>query len=115
MLSPGNAGHHKRMKIYSDYQGRAVRLTPERERHIAEHSEMAGLMDELAVALKHPQQVIQSLSDPSVELSYRYYQGTKVGDKWLCVVVKCQPADAFIITAYLTDQLKKGILLWPKR
>ena len=41
--------------------------------------------------------------------------GTKVGDKWLCVVVKCLADDAFIITAYLTDKLKKGTLLWPTK
>lgn len=103
------------MKILTDYQGRAVRLTPEREQHIAGHPELAVMMDELERALNDPQQVIQSISDPSVELSYRYYHGTKVGDKWLCVVVKCLADDAFVITAYLTDKLKKGTLLWPTK
>ena len=103
------------MKLLTDYQGRAVRLTPEREQHIAEHPEMAMMMDELEKTLNHPEHVIQSSSDASVELSYRYYHGTKVGDKWLCVVVKCLADDAFIITAYLTDQLKKGTPLWPKK
>ena len=56
--------------------------------------------------------VVQSSSDPTVELSYQRYPATRVGDKYLCVVVKLLPADAFIITAYLTDQIKRGVELW---
>jgi hypothetical protein len=39
--------------------------------------------------------------------------GTAVGDKFLCVVVKLIEADAFVVTAYLTDQVKKGKQIWP--
>jgi hypothetical protein len=39
--------------------------------------------------------------------------GTRVGDKWLCVVVKYAADDAFVLTAYLTDKPKKGEQLWP--
>jgi len=46
-------------------------------------------------------------------LNYRYYYSTKVGDKWLCVVVKYAAEDAFVLTAYLTDKPKKGVQLWP--
>jgi hypothetical protein len=48
-----------------------------------------------------------------VRLYYRWQAGTAVGDKHLCVVVKLLDADAFVITAYLTDSLKKGPHLWP--
>lgn len=48
-------------------------------------------------------------------LYYRFYVGTRVGDKQLCVIVKLLEADAFVVTAYLTDKVKKGKLLWPKR
>ena len=39
----------------------------------------------------------------------------RVGDKWLCVVVKYTADDAFVLTAYLTDKLKKGEQLWPTK
>ena len=58
--------------------------------------------------------MVESLSAPSAALHYRYFLGTRIGDKWLCVVVKYAELDAFVLTAYLTDKLKKGILLWPK-
>jgi len=36
----------------------------------------------------------------------------EIGAKWLCVVIKDNSDDAFIITAYLTDKLKQGLELW---
>lgn len=53
--------------------------------------------------------------DPEARLYYRYYVGTVVGDKFLCVVVKLGEADAFVVTAYLTDRVKKGEQIWPKK
>lgn len=102
-------------KVLRDYQGRSVRLTGERLEHILEHPEMAGLETALTETLRHPEFVIQSLADASAELSYRFFIGTKVGDKWLCVVVKYAANDAFVVTAYLTDRLKKGRQLWPRK
>ncbi len=43
---------------------------------------------------------------------YRLYPETRVGEKYLCVVVKVKKADAFVLTAYLTDTVKKGEVLW---
>ena len=103
------------MKLLIDYQGLTVRLTEERLRHILEHPEMAELESALEQTLREPQYVIQSRTDPEAQLNYRFYLGTKVGDKWLCVVVKYAASDAFVVTAYLTDQLKKGAQLWPRK
>ena len=103
------------MKILPDYEGREVRLTDERLAHILEHPEMLGLEDAIGETLAQPQRVIQSLSDPQARLYYRYYVGTRVGDKYLCVVVKIVGAEAFVLTAYLTDTIKKGHQLWPAR
>jgi len=48
-------------------------------------------------------------------LKDEFYARTRVGGKWLCVVVKYHPNDAFVVTAYLTDQRKDGEIIWPKR
>ena len=101
------------MKTLQDCFGHPVRLTDERLAHILEHPEMADLESALVETLERPTLVVQSRSDSSAELSYRYYLGTRVGDKWLCVVVKYAVDDAFVLTAYLTDQPKKGEQLWP--
>ena len=54
-----------------------------------------------------PERVVLSASDPAVELFYTFQRDTKVGDKWLCVVVKYIVSDAFVVTAYLNDKIKK--------
>jgi hypothetical protein len=99
--------------VLTDYQGRSIRLTMERRRHILEHPEMLSLEPAIGRTLAHPDCVIQSLSDPAASLYHRYYQSTPVGGKHLCVVVKVLPDDAFVVTAYLTDSVKKGTTLWP--
>jgi hypothetical protein len=100
------------VEVVIDYQGLAVRLTDERLTHILEHPEMSDLQGAIAETLRHPALVIQSISDESARLYYRFYSGTRVGDKFVCVVVKVRPGDAFVLTAYLTDKPKKGTVLW---
>jgi hypothetical protein len=97
-----------------DCFGDSVRLTDERLAHILEHAELADMEDELERVLQTPSEVRRSRSDEDVKLFYQFYARTRVGGKWLCVVVKYQPDDAFIITAYLTDTVKAGEVLWPK-
>lgn len=63
--------------------------------------------------LINPEAIRKSRTDDSVYLYYQYREGTAVGDKWLCTVVKYLKDDAFIITAYLTDKLKQGEQIWP--
>jgi hypothetical protein len=103
------------MKIYLDYRGQSIRLTEERRKHILEHPEMKGLMPRIQETLSEPQRVIQSLSDKEDNLYYKFYVGTKVGDKYLCVVVKIVKQNAFILTAYLTDTIKKGEIIWLRK
>jgi hypothetical protein len=102
------------MKLLLDFQNRQVRLTKERLRHILEHPEMADMEAAVEQTLRYPTTVVRSRTDPGVAFSYRFYLRTVVGDKWLCVVVKYLDADAFIVTAYLTDRIKPGETIWPK-
>jgi len=103
------------VKTFKDFEGRAIRLTKERLRHILDHPEMVEMINSIAETLISPQRVIASLSDPEANLYYRFYIGTKVGNKYLCVVVKIKFDDAFILTAYLTDTIKKGEIVWPRK
>ncbi len=100
------------MAVFYDYRGRAVRLTDECWAHIATHPEMSGMQTAVAGTVASPQEVVRSVSDGTVELLCRHFRDTRVGAKHLCVVVKALPDDAFVITASLTDQIKRGELLW---
>jgi hypothetical protein len=103
------------MKILKDHEGRAIRLTDERLAHILEHPEMQGMEARIAETVRHPEKVLESLSDPQARLYYRMYVATRVGDKHLCVVVKMADNDAFVLTAYLMTRPAGGRQLWPKR
>lgn len=102
------------MRVLQDFQGLRIRLTDERLAHILEHPEMAGMEAAIEETLKNPERVVQSLSDRQARLYYRFYLRTIVGGKYLCVIVKTLDADAFVLTAYLTDRIKTGVPLWPK-
>ena len=81
-----------------------------------------GTLTESASSIQHlPQHAmrilhdfLESLFDPEVRLYYRFYRMTAVGHKYLCVVVKMSRGDAFVLTAYLTDSIKRGWRLWPE-
>jgi len=102
------------MRILRDFQGLEVRLTEERLEHILEHPEMADREASIEETLLSPEQVLEFLFDPEVRLYYRFYRMTLVGDKYLCVVVKMRQGDAFVLTAYLTDSVKRGWRSWPE-
>jgi hypothetical protein len=61
-----------------------------------------------------PEKVVRSKTDSKVELFYRHYDVTPVTQKYLCAVVKVSIPDLFIITAYFTDTIKKGEVLWER-
>jgi 3'-phosphoadenosine 5'-phosphosulfate sulfotransferase len=103
------------MKIIRDCFGRSVRMTDERIAHILQHLELVGMEEEISRVLAAPAEVRISRLDETVQLFYEYYARTRVGGKWLCVVVKYPPDDAFVVTAYLTDKLKAGETIWRQK
>ena len=102
------------MHTYVDYLGRGVRLTDERLAHIRSHPEMESAEAWIGDILAEPEQVIASLQDESVHPFYRFLPDTIVGAKWACVVVKSVSENPFVLTAYLTDKPKRGVVQWPK-
>ncbi len=101
------------MRELFDHEGRRIRLSEERYAHTLEHPEMARMPAAIADALLYPDRGVESVGDQSVRLYYRFHERTMVGGKHVCVVVKLGRQDAFVLTAYLTDRVKRGVLLWP--
>jgi hypothetical protein len=103
------------MRIFKDIHKRDVRLTDEREEHfVTDHPEMSGQIEKLQETLHNPEKIVRSRTDPQVELFYKQYDATPVTQKYLCVVVKASTDNTFIITAYFTDTIKKGQILWQR-
>ncbi len=97
-----------------DVWSNSVSLTEVRRIHLLEHPEMREQQDKLAGTLLEPDVVVQSQSDDTIRLFHRFYRRLTIGDKYLCVVVKYMRDDIFVITAYFTDKVKRGEVLWKK-
>lgn len=103
------------MHEFEDTHDRPVRFTKERREHLeGSHPEMRGQLERIAETLREPAQVVRSRTDPAVELFYRRYTSTPVTTKYLCAVVKRDQGDAFLVTAYFTDSIKRGDVLWKR-
>jgi hypothetical protein len=76
---------------------------------------MTEQIEKIRETLSSPERIVRSRTDSDTELFYRYYNITPVTKKYLCVVVKVFADDLFIITAYFTDTIKKGDVLWIKK
>ena len=61
-------------------------------------------------ALKNPEYIRRSKTDDKVYLFYK-----KQKKYHLCVVVRHLNGDGFIITVYITDKIKEGEQVWPKK
>lgn len=102
--------------ILIDLFNRKIRLTDERQRHFEEnHPEMKDQIEKIRETLINPDVIVRSRTDSHVELFYKHYNITPVTEKYLCIVVKVLKDDIFIITAYFTDTIKKGDILWKKK
>lgn len=73
------------------------------------HPVMAGKESDVEAALASPDEIRRSRTDHKVILFYKLV-GLK---RWTCVVCKKLNGDGFLITAYPTDAIKEGDLLWP--
>lgn len=103
------------MRWLEDSFHRRIRLTPEREEHFAsEHPEMTGQIEKICETLLQPNMVIRSKTDSQAELFYRFFNKTPVTSKYLCVIIKSAFDDLYILTAYFTDTIKRGEIIWEK-
>lgn len=101
--------------LLHDLFGRRIYLTDAGWAHIiGAHPYMVNLQAEIGETLQHPDEIRRSASDPErARLYYKWHSGAIIGDKWICVVVKVLPGEAFVQTAYATNKIKRGELLWP--
>lgn len=96
-----------------DIFGNEIVLTTERrECIITKHPEIKPYKDKIKMVLQEPDLVKKSKRDEKVFLYYKYFEEI-LGGKYLLVVVKINKSN-FIITAYITDRIKEGEIIWRK-
>jgi hypothetical protein len=91
--------------------GFRVRVTRERWELVVreKHPVMRGEEANIPSVLEAPEEVRQSLSDPTVYLFYKEQKPKR----WLCAVSKRDGDNGFLITAYPTEAIKEGTKIWP--
>ena len=99
-------------QTFTDHKGRQIRLTNERWEHILSHSEMVNQQERIIETLTQPELIVATVKDESVHVYHRFYEQTPVTSKYLLVSVKILPEDAFILTAFFSNRVKKGNVLW---
>jgi len=73
------------------------------------HPEIADLLAEFKDTIAGPELIVLSKTDPAVYLCYQRHQ-----NYWLSAVCKRLNGEGFLITAYITDKIKEGKLIWQK-
>ncbi len=95
------------MRRFTDEHGNEVRLTDERLGHmLRRHPEMAFQMHRIEETLAQPDAVTTSRSSLTVQLYHRLYPDLRGRNRYICLVVKSGTDDSFILTGYLTRQIK---------
>jgi hypothetical protein len=91
--------------------GLRVRVSRDRWELITtvKHPVMAGGETRVRAALKSPDEIRQSRTDPEVLPFYK----AEAPRRWTCAVVKRTNDEAFLVTAYPTDAIKEGVRIWP--
>ncbi len=97
---------------FIDSFNRRICLSDERWNHIIDtHPEIKKLIKELEGALIDPELIKRSVYNENVVLFYRHYKHIYEG-KYMCVVVRLD--EKLIVTAYITDRIKSGDVIWKK-
>ena len=94
--------------------GKVVRLDRERWIHVLSHPEMNKQRFWIKETLVEPDEVRQSIRSSEVWLFYKFYEKTPVTQKYMLVAVEVLDGEGFIVTAFFTDKIKKGDLIWKK-
>ncbi len=89
--------------------GRRIRTTHEYWQKIIrdKHPAMQDKIDQVQKTLINPLEVRRSKSDFSVYLYYRRY-----GKRFICVVTRHENSEGFVITTYISDNMKEGEVIW---
>ncbi|QHV01149.1 hypothetical protein [Synechocystis sp. CACIAM 05] len=77
---------------------------------ILKHPDILGLENEVKATLSQPDQIRRSSRDPNILLFYLILKEKR----WVAVVTRKLNGDGFLITAYQTDAIKEGEVLWQK-
>jgi len=99
------------VKVITDIFGREIRLDDGRWKHIITvHPEIERYRKEVEETVSNPDKIKRSLYSNEVVI---YYRQKVLNGKHMAVVIKVND-DKFVITAYMTDRIKEGEMIWQR-
>jgi hypothetical protein len=93
---------------------KVIRLDDYRWKHVLTHPEMENQLSKVEETLVDPDEVRESVRNSSVWLFYKLYTKTPTSRKYLLVAAQVLDGEGFIVTAFFTDKVKRGDLIWKK-
>ncbi len=77
---------------------------------VFKHPDLSNRLEDIKQTLAKPQLIRRSSHDENIMLFYQH--GIK---RWVVAVArKVNQAEGFLVTAYRTDAMKEGEIVWPK-
>jgi len=96
------------------YDRRRIRFTQVQWLHtVFFHPEVEGEPAKIRKTLRNPEIVVEGATKDT-KICYGFFKRTPVTSKYLAVVVKILNQEGFIITAYFTERVRRGKVLWKK-
>ncbi len=94
------------------YDGRRIRLPNTQRLHIAYfHPEVLVDESKIELTVSEPEIAARGATEDT-RVCYRFFTDTPVTAKYLAVVMKLLDGEGFIVTAYFTDKVKGGNIVW---
>jgi len=87
--------------IFKDKNGRTIKLTNERMKHITKHPEMQNKLHWIEIAIIYPDFIEEDLYRSKIIYYYKYLKEEK---KYIMVVIKFEEDKDNILTAYLVKK-----------
>ena len=100
--------------FHCPYLGGPVELSDDRERHIANrHGDLLpDHLEYISGTLASPDLVLRRRPTDNDIQFYRWYYGN--WNKYMVVIVVSDPARNWIVTAYPSDRVRRGEVLWQR-
>jgi len=100
-------------EIFDKFNKKII-LTQIRLGHILKKVEMKDEIEKIKETLVSPDEVRKSLQNDFIWIYYKHYSATPVTEKYMLVVVKILNKEGYLLTAFYTDRIKNGEIVWKK-
>ena len=100
------------MTVLMDFQDRAVRLTSERQEHIAQLDDPDQWKREIEETLRQPDSMSEDFHHPRLRMYYRIYLREVDAERQFYVLVRVRGYDMLVVSAFFGRGFNWGNSIW---